>query len=108
VGAADTEELPPLLRPGFHEFQTDGLVYAAFYQANEWLLQEGREPRSHGCPLYCMYNFVRQHKTLRTSPAQAAGIEARLWDMSDVVALIDAREAPAKKRGPYRKAENSN
>jgi hypothetical protein len=35
------------------------------------------------------YNFVRIHKTLRTSPA--TGIENRLWSMEDVVALIDAR-----------------
>jgi len=29
-------------------------------------------------------------------------------DMTDVVKLIDAREAAPKKRGPYRKRENSN
>ena len=40
--------------------------------------------------LYALwYNFVRIHKTLRTSPAMAAGIEKRLWSMEDVVALID-------------------
>src|SRR5947207_7751812 len=44
--------------------------------------------------LYALwYNFVRIHKTLRTSPAMAAGIESRLWSMEDVVALIDARSA---------------
>jgi hypothetical protein len=44
--------------------------------------------------LYALwYNFVRIHKTLRTSPAMAAGIENRLWSMEDVVALIDARSA---------------
>ena len=44
--------------------------------------------------LYALwYNFVRIHKTLRTSPAMAAGIESRLWSMEDVVALIDARTA---------------
>jgi len=37
------------------------------------------------------HNFVRIYKTLRTSPAMAAGIETRLWSMEDVVALIDAR-----------------
>jgi len=42
--------------------------------------------------LYALwYNFVRHHKTLRTSPAMAAGIESRLWSMEDVVAMIDAR-----------------
>ena len=48
------------------------------------------------------YNFVRQHKTLRVAPAMAAGISDRLWSMEDVVALIDAAEEPAKKRGPYK------
>ena len=42
--------------------------------------------------LYALwYNFVRIHKTLRTSPAMAAGIESRLWSMEDVVSLIDER-----------------
>jgi hypothetical protein len=36
-------------------------------------------------------NFVRVHKTLRVTPAMAAGIADRLWSMEDVVALIDAK-----------------
>ena len=32
-----------------------------------------------------------------------AGIETRLWEMKDLVEYIDSREAPAKKRGPYKK-----
>jgi hypothetical protein len=32
----------------------------------------------------------------------AAGITDRLWGMEDVVALLDAREAPPAKRGPYK------
>jgi IS1 family transposase len=48
----------------------------------------------HMVALYALwYNFVRIHKTLRTSPAMAAGIETRLWSMEGVVALIDARSA---------------
>jgi hypothetical protein len=27
----------------------------------------------------------------------------RLWEIADIAALIDAREGPPKKRGPYRK-----
>jgi hypothetical protein len=38
------------------------------------------------------YNFVRVHKTLRMSPAMAAGTETRLWSMEDVVRLIEGRE----------------
>jgi hypothetical protein len=49
------------------------------------------------------YNFARVHKTLRMSPAMAAGISDRLWSMEDILALIDTREKPAKKRGPYKK-----
>jgi hypothetical protein len=49
------------------------------------------------------YNFVRIHSTVRMSPAMAAGIETRLWDMSDIVALIDAREEAPKRPVTYRK-----
>ena len=52
------------------------------------------ENHAHMVALYALwYNFVRIHKTLRTSPAMAAGIEKRLWSMEDVVALIDSRSA---------------
>src|SRR5205085_7544289 len=48
----------------------------------------------HMVALYALwYNFVRIHKTLRTSPAMTAGIESRLWSMEDVVAMMDARSA---------------
>ncbi len=44
----------------------------------------------HALSLYFMaYNFVRIHKTLRTTPAMAAGVTDRLWSMEDVVNLID-------------------
>lgn len=48
------------------------------------------------------YNFVRIHKTLKVTPAMEAGLTDRLWSMEDIVALIDARQAPSKKRGPYK------
>jgi hypothetical protein len=58
------------------------------------------------------YNFVRIHKTLRVTPAMAAGVSASLWSMEDLVALIDAAATVPAKRGPYRKrrpvAEISN
>lgn len=61
------------------------------------------ENHCHAMALYFVfYNFVRIHKTLRTTPAMAAGIEKRLWSMEDVVALIDAREVAPTKRGPYK------
>jgi len=35
------------------------------------------------------YNFVRIHQTLKMSPAMAAGVSNRLWEISDIVALLD-------------------
>lgn len=52
---------------------------------------------------FVFYNFTRIHKTLRTSPAMAAGLTDRQWSMEDVVALIDARAPVSSKRGPYKK-----
>ncbi len=50
------------------------------------------------------YNFVRQHKSLDgLSPAMTAGVSDRLWDMSDIVALVEAAEPAPRKRGPYKK-----
>jgi IS1 family transposase len=52
------------------------------------------ENHRHQLALYFVfYNFVRIHKTLRMTPAMAAGVSERLWSMEDVVALIDRREA---------------
>jgi IS1 family transposase len=51
------------------------------------------ENHAHMVALYALwYNFVRIHKTLRMSPAMAAGIETRLWSMEDVVRLVERRE----------------
>jgi len=53
-----------------------------------------RTNHAHMVALYALwYNFVRIHKTLRCTPAMAAGIADRLWSMEDVVVLIDARSA---------------
>ena len=49
------------------------------------------------------YNYVKIHSKLRVSPAMAAGVSDWLWEMSDIVALAEAVEAPAKKRGTYKK-----
>ena len=46
------------------------------------------------------YNFCRQHKTLRMSPAQAAGLTDTLRDMAWIVGLIDARAPKPQKPGP--------
>ena len=59
------------------------------------------ENHVHMVALYTVfYNWTRIHKTLRTSPAQAAGLTDRLWDMADVVKLIEAAEAVAPTAQP--------
>jgi IS1 family transposase len=46
------------------------------------------------------YNFCRMHKSLRMTPAMAAGITDRLWNMEDVVAMVEAKEAAAAQPKP--------
>ena len=41
---------------------------------------------------YFAYNFIKIHRTLRTSPAMAAGVTDRLWDVTDLVAAWEAEE----------------
>jgi IS1 family transposase len=68
------------------------------------------ENHVHALALYFVhYNFCRIHKTLRMSPAMAAGVSDRLWSLDDVIARIDAN-AVKPVRGPYKKraAEISN
>lgn len=38
------------------------------------------------------YNFARIHKTLRVTPAMAAGISNRVWDIGDIIDLVERRE----------------
>jgi len=42
---------------------------------------------------YFVYNFIRQHRTLRMSPAMAAGVTNKLWEVSDLVKLLEAAES---------------
>ena len=46
---------------------------------------------------FLYYNFVRVHQTLKVSPAMAAGTTKRLWEMSDVVDMLEAWEATQAK-----------
>ena len=61
----------------------------------------------HMLSLYFLhYNFCRIHKSLKVTPAVEAGLTDTLHDMEWIVGLIDAMNPP-KKRGPYKKWENS-
>jgi len=57
------------------------------------------ENHCHALALYFMfYNFCRIHKTLKVTPAMAAGVSVKLWNMEDIVALIDARDERRSKK----------
>ena len=63
------------------------------------------ENHAYAVALHMMYyNFVKLHSTLRVTPAMAAGVSDRLWEVSDIVALWEAIEPKVRKRGPYKKA----
>jgi hypothetical protein len=38
------------------------------------------------------------------TPAMAAGVTGRLWEMADLLAVLEATEATPAKRGPYKKS----
>ena len=48
------------------------------------------ENHVHMVALYtCWYNFIRIHKTLKMSPAMAAGVSQTLWSMDDLCEKMD-------------------
>jgi len=50
---------------------------------------------------FVYYNFARIHKTLRVTPAMAAGVADHVWSMEEIATLVP--EPVAKKRGTYKK-----
>lgn len=59
----------------------------------------------HACALalhFMYYNFCRPHESLREryrerTPAMAAGLTDRIWELADILKLVDA-SAPKPKR----------
>ena len=52
------------------------------------------ENHVHMMAIYFMhYNFVRIHQTLKVTPAMAAGVTKRLWEMNDMVEVLEKWEA---------------
>jgi IS1 family transposase len=64
------------------------------------------ENHAHMVALYAVhYNFLRIHKTLRVTPAMAAGLSQTVMNWADIVEAMDADFVP-KKRGSYKKTIN--
>jgi hypothetical protein len=60
----------------------------------------GKKIENHACAVALhalFYNFVRVHQTLKVTPAMAAVVTNRLWEMTDLVELVEAFETrPAR------------
>lgn len=51
------------------------------------------ENHAHMMAIYFMhYNFIRIHQTLKVTPAMTADVTPKLWEMSDMVAVLEAWE----------------
>jgi len=49
---------------------------------------------AHSVAIYFMhYNFVRIHTTIRCTPAMAAGVTGQLWELADMVKVLEDWEA---------------
>jgi transcriptional regulator with XRE-family HTH domain len=89
----------------------NGIAFQRFFERNENFLtrrftrltngfSKKVENHAHSVALFAMYyNFVRVHKTLRVTPAMAANVTKRLWEMSDIVDVLEAYEAKAANWG---------
>lgn len=66
------------------------------------------ENHAHMIALYTVwYNFVKMHRTLKMTPALAAGVTDTLWSMKELVALVDAFDAAQPRKRPGRKPKAS-
>lgn len=54
------------------------------------------ENHAHAVSLnFLYYNFARIHRTLRITPAMAAGISDHVWSIEEIVGLLDKPSAVA-------------
>ena len=65
------------------------------------------ENHTHMVALYTVwYNFIRIHKTLRVTPAMEAGLSETVWDMEDLVRIMDERAPRPGRPKTYNKISN--
>lgn len=58
------------------------------------------ENHAHSVAIHTMhYNFVRIHQTLRVTPAMAAGVTTKLWELTDMAAVLEEWEAQRETQG---------
>ena len=62
------------------------------------------ENHVHAITLHFMhYNFCRLHQTLRVTSAMAAGVTDRLWEVSDIVRLVEEAAPKPNRPKTYKK-----
>lgn len=62
------------------------------------------ENHAHMVEIYAVwYNWLRIHKSLRVSPAMAAGLSATLLSWEEIIDMMDAVAPKPGPRGPYKK-----
>jgi hypothetical protein len=73
-----------------------------------FLYRAGLFLKNHGYAIalhFVYYNFVKQHKTSRTTPAMAAGMMKGFMSIEDIVNLVP--ENKQGKRGSYKKTQTA-
>lgn len=68
--------------------------------------KQAADQASGETPDACSSDTLKLHSTLRVTPAMAAGVTDRLWEIGDIVALVEAAEPASKPRGPYKKRKS--
>ena len=53
------------------------------------VLKEAGEPHCGHLAAFLYYNFCRIHQSLRVTPAMAANVTDRVWDVEDIVKLLE-------------------
>jgi hypothetical protein len=89
--------LPPIRYGAYEESLTTSHVERVFLTVRQELKRFQRkglgyskdlETHKHATALFLgVYNFVRKHATLKTTPAVAAGLEEAPWDLERVVEM---------------------
>ena len=59
---------------------------------DQWILEEDRKSCAAIALHYMAYNSVKIHKKLRVTPAMAAGVTDHVWEMEEIVELLEKQE----------------
>lgn len=63
------------------------------------------ENHMHAVALHAMYyNFVKEQRGIRMTPAMKAGVTDTLWTIDHIVRIVELYDVKPERRGPYKKA----